>query len=79
MVRCAFMFTDFDPANLPLMTAANAAKLSCKPLILFVGAPEGEHNAQFAKKTRETVEFYEQELAHFQMRRSRLEKPEIQL
>ena len=27
MVRCAFMFTDFDPANLPLMTAANAAKL----------------------------------------------------
>jgi hypothetical protein len=26
---------------LPLMTAANAAKLSCKPLILLAGAPEG--------------------------------------
>jgi hypothetical protein len=40
MVRCAFDVHRFLSGKLPLMTVANAAKLSCEPLILLVGAPE---------------------------------------
>ena len=33
------------------------------------GLPAAEQNPQFAKKARETVAFYERELAHFKRRR----------
>jgi hypothetical protein len=34
-----FLFAVFATGKLPLMTAANAANSSSKPLILFIGAP----------------------------------------